>query len=988
MKFFLLAFSVLFADVSFAFAQATASVEGVVRDTQGEPLLGATVVLQNIETGIVRGTRTNERGVYRFPSVSTAGTCTIHADYSGLKSTTINALVLRSGETRVIDIVLRTTEVEVAEVEVAANRASQLNRSNGEVSAFVTEQQIQTIPTDSRKITNQLYFLPGVSPATGYFPEAPNVSINGQNSLYTNYLIDGFDNNEQFLGGQKFDTPIGIAQNVAVLTNTYSAEFGRTANGIINITTKSGTNDWRGEAFYYGRPGNITDAANVFTPRDANGNFLDNGFRRDQAGFNTGGALRRDKTFLFLGGEYTQDFTDRILNTPVVRDQVRNRSTSSLFTAKLDHYWSPTQITSLRANVGVVKLDNNGGGAVMPSAGSFQDRNAYLVALKHNALLSSNFFSETRAQLSGFNWNYGRPKNGASPQVSLLDTTGTLLAVVGHPGFSFLSKQTTLQLANTFTRSLKQHTIKFGVDVLSTDHQLTGGGNPSGNYTVTLADPALLNNNGSAITLQTIPQSVTVNSYSVEVFPRSFGVRQTLITGFLEDSYKWTNRLTLNLGLRYDFDNLSKAGRASSDLNNIAPRTSFNYLLSENGLHVLRGGYGIFYEKILYAVQSDALQSSSRNPAFLNQLQTLINKGILPANTDLRRITFDGNVSATFQGASAPTYLQGKSAVELQNQLNTLPARELRIQNPNGLANPYSHQLSLGYQLQVTPDMLFSVDGVLLFGQNLVRLRDVNAPTPYSTTPFAQTGAPRPFADADSSRPAALALGGARQITMSETSGESRYQALILNLKKAFTNNYAFNIAYTLSWNRNNTDDINFRAMDANEFQNEWGFAVNDRRHVLSFIGSYRFDFGTTVSLTGLIQSGQPINRTVALSNAGAPPGVANAALYQGFYGHGVQSGDGFAGNLDRFPNVPRNGERLPGYTQFDVSVMHLLKIGGLGVEVRGDVFNIFNAINYSGYFANASETNRAQTGRPGSPIQFRSAGAPTQVQFSTRIVF
>ena len=85
--------------------------------------------------------------------------------------------------------------------------------------------------------------------ATGFFTEAPNVSINGANGLYTNYLIDGLDNNENFLGGQRFAIPVGFAQNVNVLTNNFSTEFGNSANGIVNVTTKSGSNDLTAEAF-------------------------------------------------------------------------------------------------------------------------------------------------------------------------------------------------------------------------------------------------------------------------------------------------------------------------------------------------------------------------------------------------------------------------------------------------------------------------------------------------------------------------------------------------------------------------------------------------------------------------------------------------------------------------------------------------------------------------------------------------------------------
>jgi hypothetical protein len=85
---------------------------------------------------------------------------------------------------------------------------------------------------------------------------------------------------------------------------------------------------------------------------------------------------------------------------------------------------------------------------------------------------------------------------------------------------------------------------------------------------------------------------------------------------------------------------------------------------------------------------------------------------------------------------------------------------------------------------------------------------------------------------------------------------------------------------------------------------------------------------------------------------------------------------------------VPRNGERLPGFAQLDLSVSHLISFGDVGMELRADIFNVFNAINYSGYFANATQTNRAQVGRPGDPIQYRSAGIPTQYQFSARMVF
>ena len=160
-----------------------------------------------------------------------------------------------------------------------------------------------------------------------------------------------------------------------------------------------------------------------------------------------------------------------------------------------------------------------------------------------------------------------------------------------------------------------------------------------------------------------IPTDVQVLSYDVELRPAAYGKRQNIYSAYVEDQWSVTDRLNLTLGLRYDYDDLSKGGSAEGDLNNIAPRFNFNYKLGQHSS--LRGGYGIFYDKILYAIYSDALQQNTNSEDYKTQIRELVRLGILPADTDVDRVTFAGNANANVANV---TYLQGPSGASLQDQ--------------------------------------------------------------------------------------------------------------------------------------------------------------------------------------------------------------------------------------------------------------------------------------------------------------------------------
>lgn len=469
-----------------------------------------------------------------------------------------------------------------------------------------------------------------------------------------------------------------------------------------------------------------------------------------------------------------------------------------------------------------------------------------------------------------------------------------------------------------------------------------------------------------------------------------------MLAFYLEDEWQVTSKLTATAGLRWDYDSLTSKGGTGRDYNNFAPRLALNF--RPDSKSSFRFGAGLFYSKIIYAVISDALQRNTTSPAFLGQLGQLATLGIIPANSDLNRVTFDGNLTVSPACATA-SVCPPPSAV--QGLRNTAIINEARILNPRGYDSPYSLQLSGGYQYQVSSTITAGIDLIYSRTRNLVRLRDLNSPTsfvpnaanltaaniatlralPDNMARFAlaqQLGLVRSQATAYATRPVALVPGGARQITVSETEGKSLYRAVNLQVNKVRgDDDYGFRFSYTLSKLTNNTDDINFRASNANNFSVDNGPSANDRRHVISAVGFLYPIKGLTATGALLFQSGQPVNL------------VPDASIFgtQDLNGDGQSFGENFVGNSDRFLGATRNSARLSSSTTVDIGLRYALPIFGGNVEASADVFNLFNANNQSGFANAASTSNQIQFGG-GAPFTQRNAGPPRQFQFGLAYKF
>ncbi|RTZ03298.1 TonB-dependent receptor [Flavobacterium sp. RSP49] len=912
------------------------------------------------------------------------------ADYVAERSDIIS---IRSNQNPNVTLILkRTNTVELDEVVIARNSTSKINRRDAEVSFELKAAEIQEIPFEGRDITRVLYRLPNVSQATGFFAEAPNVSINGANPLFTSYLIDGMDNNERFLGGQKFNIPSGFVKDITVLTSNFSAEYGLTGSGIIDITPRSGSNEMTGETFFITRPGPSIDGKSSFAQRDLLGNQVKNGFARYQAGGGVGGAFVKDKTFYYFNFEHTTDVKDNLLNVPElgVAETVRGNNTFNYFSSKIDQLWNKNFRSSVRANIGIVEVERQGGGldggATFASAGNSQQRNSILLSLK-NSYNFGKISGETNIQYNRFRWNYADPVHVNSSQVIVLGINDETLAILGHPGYVFDALENTIQIQQKFKYYTENHTFKSGLNYIRGNHELFGGGNPNGNYTVKLNQSQIdgIRNSGvgSSLDVSDIPLDAQVINYNVELRPASFGTHQDIYSVYLEDLWSVSDKLNITLGLRYDYDNLSKGGGNKGDYNNLAPRFNFNYKLTNNSS--IRGGYGIAYDKINYGLYSDALQQNTTSADYKTQLQEFIRLGVLPANTNLEAVTYNGNIAANLSNVS---YLQGPTGDQLQSEREGAFSNERRILNPNGYNNPYSHQFALGYQLQADGNQLFFVDLVHNRGENLFRLRNLNAAAEYPIDP--SNVIIRTQAEADASRPIPIVNGTAtingqtvsgvaRNVVISETEGKSRYYAVSVNYQKTRgIDTYSYRLNYTLSALKNDTEDINFRAMDGNNYAREWGYSINDRTHNINGIYSFYPFSGTTITVAGLLQSGQPINRI--------PLGFGTTDLN----GDGSGFSDAYQGNSDRFPGESRNSDRLPWSTTFDLGLQHQFKMAKNNkIEVRADIFNVFNAENLSGYSNNATQSNQIQGGSTASGLfTQRNASPPRQFQFGVRYLF
>ncbi len=916
-------------------AQDDALVTGTVLSESGAPIEGASVVFELTLTQRLPAVQTDGAGRFRLVvPASTSGLLRFSAAGHVAASRPLDALA--AGTREAVAVTLQRLFTLDALSVVAPRSRPLLNTENAETGGAVEALEIRSLPTEARDPLRLALTIPGVSQSTGFFGDAPPLTIHGDNGLYTRYTLDGLDNNEGFLGGPRVQLPIAALARLDVHAAAYRPSLGRSTNGVVDLETRAGGSEWIREFTLVNRPGVPFDADPKFTPSGVD----PDGFERLQLGGAIGGPLVTDRTFLFGALEYTNEKEDRIGSTARTSFLgTEERETWKGF-LRVDHGWSDGQSTTLRVALSDIRRQGRGGGVIVPEADITTRRIGSLTSLTHRSgFLNGRGSNRVAVQVGTFTWDFPPTASDLStPQVTIVspDLT-TTEAVVGSSNFIFDESELQLQLRDELELRIgDRHTLGAGFEVLRSTFELTGANtNPLGAYTV--VNEGNITASGDFLSIDDVPDDVRVLSYTIDAQPQQVDLNQTLWSLWLEDRWRVNPALTVQAGLRWDYDDITSRGESDPDLDNIQPRLSFNWLASPET--VLRGGWGIHTGAFPYAVFSDAQQFGPQ-----------------------------GNAVVTFEEGSAflpPAFGEGPGPAEIAQLEGALPPREVRRTFARGLEQPSSSQLALGVQHRLGDDWSVAVDGVWVEGRNLPRSWDLNA-VDYSLQPGDTLDRPVSFGDAR--RPVDPAVSGVRRQTTTDSGGKSRYLGLNTTVRRILSETLSFTGSWTWSRTQNDTEDINFNATRGNDFDAEWADGVNDRRHHLTLRSLWGALEG--VRLSGILdwQTGTPINRV---------------AFFRDLDGSGTIFGNGFIGNHDRFPGVERNAERLPDAWRLDLSAEWSPPFGA-GLNIRGEVFNLFNRTNQTGFVNGIPGGGpRTQVGRPGDQIVYTTAAPPRQLQFT-----
>lgn len=1033
---FFCAVSMFFLCASTAYPQSTGTITGTVVDPTGAPVPNAAIAVKNSGTGEERKAATDSAGIYAVPSLP-IGTYTVEVKSPGMAPMTAGNVHLQVGSTMRQDFTLQIATASAA-VEVEAH-APLLDTTGVSLGTVINQETVQEIPLNGRHFMDLSLLIPGsvVPPANGFLT-AP---LRGQGSFAfnsvgaredsINFMINGINLSDPNQNQITFQPVISTVAEFKTDNSTFSAEYGRNSGSIVNIATRSGVNQWHGEAYEFLR-NNDLDARNWSNPT-----FVTSGgvqvpnvmspFKRNQFGGDGGGGIVKDKTFIFLSFEGERQRQAVPLSATVLTAAQRGQASDSVVAGLLpliplpnsgtNQYASSavapvnieqgtanfTQVFSDKQQVNVYyaiqrdqrneppSTDANSFGAFnsIPSGGDQRNGNRELLTVNDSWTISPTLVNEARTGFNRIHITFVADNNYSATTYGI---NSGVTAAIGLPqiavsgaftfggisGFPQGRGDNVGVLSDTLTWIHGSHTIKMGAEFRrqnSDNFSYTPGTFSFASITTFLADQA------SGFTANTSNRS-----------NRTYG---NALGAFITDSWKASPGLTLSLGLRYDWygtpteaegryvvfdpttDSLQHVGQGSGpsvaynqSALNFQPRVGLAWDPFHRGNTVFRAAYAIMTDQPTLGL----VTGLAANPPF------------------------------AFPISYVPT-----TAVPFVTLANAFPAASgsvAPVSVAHNYKDAYFSEWNLNIQQNLGGNYALTAGYIGSKGSDLNIERNYNQPI---------NGA-RPYPALSASSPVDPGV-PLSNILVYESDGNSSYQAAFVELKKALSNGLTFDGSYT----RSKSIDDNSRNVQGLAIQNSYNIAgdrglsdFDARNHfVLSAVYQLpwkgnRLKEGWQFSIIDTAQSGNPINfhlsntsfagAAVLRPNVTGPVttgftpatnGSATSVTYiqnpSVFINQGTTPGTTLG-----FGNLGRNVVIGPGFVDTDFSVAKFTNIksdGRIVLETRVDAFDIFNQANFTQPVSTiGSSTLGLITG--GTRFPAGDGGTSRQFQISMKLRF
>ncbi len=871
----------LFAAPIFAQSPNTATMIVVVADQTGAVINDAKVAVVNNDTGDLHEAVSGSDGAATFSGLSLTGTYKVTVSRAGFGTEEREGLTLRSGETATIKVTLLAGSQHA---EVTVFGTAEGVRADALIGLPLRSDQINETPILGRKTTT----LPLLNSAfrqgkgTGDLFVNQIYFITGAGSRRTTTVtLDGANNDEGWGRQTAVATiPLGAIQEIAILSNAFSAEYGWTAGPALNIVTKSGTNDVHGEAIFMIRPGDWqaeTFSTSGFCPPSVSTcvtpstlqhiNPVDIPDALQQYSGTIGGPIVEDRTFFFATADYTRQNRTTLLSPslpafvlpPDGNLAYTGHYRQFLFDGRVDHKLTSNQNLAFRLNVDRFFDDNPQdavGGTNAPSVARRYSRRAWTAQVNHTATVNAKFLNEAR-----FSYLHGDPVTlwEAQDLSTIYTRGGAVPFTIGQSRASDLWSHQ-VQFSDTVSWSLGRHYLRFGGSII---HH-TSGGTGSEPGTAILGTFTFRNNTTAPFGQLTLDD---VQNYTQ---PINFGISsyelpQWLNTVFVQDSIHLRNDFTLDLGLRYDRQTLTDAK------NNFAPRVGFGWHPGGDSRLAIRGGYAMYYTQIranaVAGYLVNGLDGLTTYTVIKGQVgfPTCLVGSCLPVAVDPRTIP------ASQLPARDITIRAGLRDF-YREQFNRFGLNFDRLSNyPDKLVNPRSQVFTLGAEREFFKGLFFGADYVHQHWSNLDRTVDLNAPTPFTRTAPGQV---RTVGSANLTRPILPVPGDVRQVNVIMNLGVADYNGLQTQFSYRGNRRMYASVSYTLS-KATNTFEPDGNGIGPNESnisqlgEIERGPSVVDQRHraVVTFL--YRFPWDITGGTVSMFASARPFNATTGIDNNG-----------------------------------------------------------------------------------------------------------------------